>query len=609
MIRKVVAGVSLIFLTFSFAAAASKPNLVLITLDSTRADRMGFLGAKGALTPNLDRLARDGIVFEHAYAQAPASLVSHAAILSGAYPQSTGMSAIGGTLSASLPYLPELLKAQGYRTAAFVGSIDLDPLNGLAQGFDRGFQTYDAGFRPAIPGEAHPPVTERRGDQVVARAIAWLDHNAQGQGQSQSQSQFFLWVHIADVHISDARAPSSSYNSSIAAADAAVGKLTSALRQRKLYGETAVVVVAAHGASLGAHGEDANGIFLYDETIHVPLLIKLPESQSPESQSVVPANTAVAYRGSARVATKVRLVDIAPTILEIAAIPVPSQMPGQSLLRIAKSGGGVGNNVGNNNDQPVYSRSDLPQRGFGWSLLESWRAGKYLYIRAPKPELYDLAGDPGAAHNLAQTSKATLDTMAAQLENFDRHFSGEAGKSSAELSSSEMQKLASLGYVGLQKSPGSAAAVAGTDPKDKMPTANKVIEAALGLNQSKPSFAIANARAIAALEPIVSADPNLYLAQYTLGVALARKAQYAEAVKHLHKAIELQPDSAWAHYEIGACLLLLKTGDFATAVVHLEIAARRLPAFATAHLALAEAYEHVGRTEDAKRERSKGQYQ
>jgi choline-sulfatase len=609
MIRKVVAGVSLIFLTFSFAAAASKPNLVLITLDSTRADRMGFLGAKGALTPNLDRLARDGIVFEHAYAQAPASLVSHAAILSGAYPQSTGMSAIGGTLSASLPYLPELLKAQGYRTAAFVGSIDLDPLNGLAQGFDRGFQTYDAGFRPAIPGEAHPPVTERRGDQVVARAIAWLDHNAQGQGQSQSQSQFFLWVHIADVHISDARAPSSSYNSSIAAADAAVGKLTSALRQRKLYGETAVVVVAAHGASLGAHGEDANGIFLYDETIHVPLLIKLPESQSPESQSVVPANTAVAYRGSARVATKVRLVDIAPTILEIAAIPVPSQMPGQSLLRIAKSGGGVGNNVGNNNDQPVYSRSDLPQRGFGWSLLESWRAGKYLYIRAPKPELYDLAADPRAAHNLAQTSKATLDTMAAQLENFDRHFSGEAGKSSAELSSSEMQKLASLGYVGLQKSPGSAAAVAGTDPKDKMPTANKVIEAALGLNQSKPSFAIANARAIAALEPIVSADPNLYLAQYTLGVALARKAQYAEAVKHLHKAIELQPDSAWAHYEIGACLLLLKTGDFATAVVHLEIAARRLPAFATAHLALAEAYEHVGRTEDAKRERSKGQYQ
>ena len=572
MIRRVVAGVSLIFLglSFSFAAAASKPNLVLITLDSTRADRMGFLGAKGAHTPNLDRLAGESIVFEHAYAQAPGSVVSHATILSGAYPQSTGMSEIGGTLPSSLPYLPDLLKSQGYRTAAFVGSIDLDPWNGLAQGFDRGFQTYDAGFRPAIPGDARPPLTERRGDQVAARAIAWLDHNA--------QQPFFLWVHI-----SDARVPRASYNSAITAADAAIGKLISALQQRKIYENTAVIVVADHGESLGAHGEDAHGVFLYDETIHVPLLIKLPASQAAKPPT-------------ARVSAKVRLVDIAPTLLEIAAIPVPSQMQGQSLLRIAKSkfgGGGAGS------DQPAYSRADLPQRGFGWSPLESWRAGKYLYIRAPKPELYDLTADPGATHNLAQSSKATLDTMAAQLESFDRHFSGEAGRSSAELSSSEMQKLASLGYIGLQKSSASAAAVAGTDPKDKIATANKVIEAASAGGQSKASFAVA----IAALTPIVSADPNLYLAQYALGAALARKGQYAEAAKHLHKAIELQPDSAWAHYEMGASLL--KTGDFKTAVVHLEIATGRLPAFAPAHLSLAEAYEHTGRTEDAKRERTR----
>ena len=570
MIRRVVAGASLIFLglSFSFAAAVSKPNLVLITLDSTRADRVGFLGAKGAHTPNLDRLAGESLVFERAYAQAPGSVVSHATILSGAYPQNTGMIEIGGTLSSSLPYLPELLKMHGYRTAALVGSIDLDPRNGLAQGFDRGFETYDAGFRPAMPGDSRLPLTERRGDEVAGRAIAWIDHNA--------PQQFFLWVHITDTHINDARAARASYNSAITAADAAIGKLLSALQQRKIYGNTAVIVVADHGESLGAHGEDAHGVFLYDETIHVPLLVKLPASQ-------------VAKPATGRVSAKVRLVDIAPTVLELAGFPVPSQMQGQSLLRVAKSSAG--------SDQPVYSRADLPQRGFGCSPLESWRAGKYLYIRAPKPELYDLTADPGATHNLAQSSKATLDTMAAQLETFDRHFSGEAGKSSAELSSSEMQKLASLGYVGLQKSSGTAAAATGTDPKDKIAMANKVIEAASAGDPSKTS-------AIAALTPIVSADPNLYLAQYALGAALARKGQYAEAAKHLHKAIELQPDSAWAHYLIGATLV--KAGDFKTAIVHLEIATGRLPAFAPAHLALAEGYEHLGRSEDAKRERSKG---
>jgi predicted Zn-dependent protease len=207
-----------------------------------------------------------------------------------------------------------------------------------------------------------------------------------------------------------------------------------------------------------------------------------------------------------------------------------------------------------------------------------------------------LTADPLAAHNLAQSSKATLDTMAAQLDNFDRRFSGESGKSCAELSSSEMQKLASLGYAGLQKSTCAAAAVAGTDPKDKIAIANKVIASAR--DRSKPD------RTIAALTPVVAADPNLYLAQFTLGAALAGKAKYSEAANHLRKAIELQPDSAWAHYWIGATLV--KSGDFKTAIVHLEIATGRLPAFGPAHLSLAEAYEHVGRSDDAKRERSKG---
>ena len=170
-------------------------------------------------------------------------------------------------------------------------------------------------------------------------------------------------------------------------------------------------------------------VFLYDETVRVPLVVKLPQNQS----------------AGKRVRARASLVDVAPTLLEVAGVAIPSQMQGQSLLRIAKAN--------TNSDQPVYSASEFPQRAFGWSALESWRAGKYLYINAPKPELYDLSADPGAAHNLAQSSKATLETIAAQLDAFDRRFSDSGTSAGAsELTSSEMQKLASLGYVGLQKS-------------------------------------------------------------------------------------------------------------------------------------------------------------
>lgn len=563
MLRPLRRAISLIFLTWAtIAAAATKPNLILITLDSARADRMGFLGAKSGITPNLDRLAAESLVFEHAYAQAPGTIVSHATILSGAYPQATGLTEIGGALSSALPSLSDSLRAQGYRTAAFVSSIELDPRSGPAQAFDRGFQTYEAGFLPPAPGDKRLPLTQRSADQAAVRATSWLAHN--------SQSQFFLWIHLAAPHTT-----ATTYNAALTAQDAAIGKLLAALRQQKLEANTAILIAAAHGESLGAHGEETHSIFLYDETIHVPLLVRLPEAK-PTTK---------------RIATKVRLVDIAPTLLEITGVSVPSQMQGQSLLRIARAASTA--------DQPVYSRADLPQRAFGWSPLESWRAGKYLYIRAPKPELYDLTADPGATHNLAQSSKATLDTMAAQLDNFDRRFTGESAKSAA-LSSAEMQKLASLGYVGLQKSAGTATAATGTDPKDKIATANQVLEAAEAASQAKSD------RAVTALTPITAVDPNLYLAQYALGQALSQKGQYAEAAKHLHKAIELQPDAAWANYAIGVALL--KTADYKTAAVHLEIATTRLPNFAPARQALAEAYEHLGRSGDAKKERSKASH-
>jgi len=542
--------------------AAGKPNIVLITLDSTRADRMGFLGSKLKITPNLDGLARQSMVFEHAYSQAPLTVVSHATILTGTYPQTHRVSEFGARLAATLPFLPDLLRAGGYRTAAFVGSIALDPKNGLAPGLERGFSLYDAGydagFQPPEHGPGRKSSVDRSAAQVVARAAAWLVRNP--------KRPFFLWVHLNDPQA----ASGASYNAAVASADAAAGELIAALRTQKLYDDAFMVVASDHGQGLGEHGEETHGVFLYDETIHVPLLLKLPLNQN----------------AGKRVTARASLVDLAPTVLEIAGVPVPAQMQGQSLLRISRT----------NSDQASYAVSDFPQRAFGWSSLESWRAGKYLCIKAPRPELYDLSADPGATRNLAQTAKATLETIAGQLDAFDRRFSKPGATAGPELTSTEMQKLASLGYVGLQKSAGPSAAATGVDPKDGIANANKVLSALALLNEGKPE------KAAAILQSVLAADSRMYLAQFAMGAALARQQQYVKAIEYLRHAIELQPDSTWAHYEMGSSLL--KTGDYKTAVIHLEIASSRLPGFAEAHAQLAQAYDHLGRADEAKRERS-----
>jgi arylsulfatase A-like enzyme/Tfp pilus assembly protein PilF len=544
-----------------FSVAATRPNIILVSLESMRSDRVGFMGSK-IPTPSLNALAKQSIVFERAYAQTPVTISSHATILSGTYPQTHQVSEMGIPLAPTLPYLPDLLHARGYRTAAFVGSIELDPHNGFAQGFDRGFDTYDAGFNSLQPGDKGTSSSQRNAAQVVARAISWVNQNRKG--------PLFLWVHLNDP----AARSAVSYDRAVTAADAALGKLLSALRTANLYDESAIVVAADHGESMGAHGEDTHGVFLYDETIRVPLLVKLPGKQLDGK----------------RIRGRVRLLDIAPSILETAGIPVPSQMQGQSLLRIAKGNPDA--------DQAVYSRSDFPQQAFGWSVVESWRTGKYLYVRSPKPELYDLSADPGASHNLAQSSKAILETMAAQLSAFNSRFGARGKTTTPGLSSSEMEKLASLGYVGLQK-PSSAAdtSVKGTDPKDVIGIANKTASGMKFLDEGKRE------RAIALFRDVLTSQPNIYLAQYGLGTALAQQQQYADAIQHLHKAIELHPESAWAQYEMGLCLT--KTGDFKASAVHLEIASSRLPSFPALHLLLANVYERLGRKDDAQRERAK----
>lgn len=539
--------------------ADTKPNVVLITLSSVRADRLGFLGSRPRSTPHLDEIARQSLIFERAFSQSPLTVVSHATILTGTFPQVHRISEVGAQLPDSIPFLPAILRAQGYRTAAFVGSIDLDPRNGLAPGFDRGFSTYNAGFHQPEAGISRYQSVACRGNRVVSRAISWLNANV--------KVPFFLWLQLDDANVDSAAA----YAQALAADDAAVGQLISALQAQKLYDEALIAITADHGQSLGAHGEQTHGVFLYDETMHVPLLLKLPGAANADK----------------RIVASVSLVDLAPTFLELAHIPVPSQMQGESLMRIAHGG----------RDAPVYARSDFPQTAFGWSALESWRAGKYLYIRAPKPELYNLLEDPGANRNLAPRAQAVVETMAAQMTAFDQRLAGQSSVSSSGLTSSEIQKLASLGYVGLQKSiSGIATAASGIDPKDEIAAENGILSALAVIDAGKPE------RALYILRNLGSAASDTYLAQFAMGTALREQRDCAKAIKYLHRAIEFQPDSSWAHFEMGSCLM--KTGDYKSAAVHLEIASKRLPESSDAHALLAQTYDQLGRPDEAKRERA-----
>jgi arylsulfatase A-like enzyme/Flp pilus assembly protein TadD len=559
---RVARAVLLLLLALPGASSAQPPNVVLITLDTTRADRMGFMGSTRGLTPELDALARQGIVFDRAFSQAPITTVSHATILSGTFPPFHKVNDFGVPLPVDVPYGPDSFHQRRYRTAAFVASLVLDPRAGLAPGFDRGFDVYDAGFRTRRGTESRYATLERRGSDVVARAVAWIDENRGG--------PFFLWVHLFDAHDPyDPPEPflrahaSQPYNGEIAYQDAAVGTLLSALRARGLFDNTAIAVLADHGESLGDHGEKTHGIFLYDSTLHVPLVLKMPGAR---------------YAG-ARVKARVRAADVMPTLLAIANVPVPKAMQGESLMSAIES------DV--TEDRTGYAETEYPRRAFGWSALSSLRSDRFLFIRAPKRELYDQVVDVGSRQNLAAQRSRVADGMAAELEALRRRLSGGEAGPSVRVDPAVSERLAALGYVG-----GSGTAPeTGIDPKDRIDTANALHDAILAVEDGK------NEQALPLLEKVTAVEPQIFMAQLQLGLARARQRDYTRAIPPLHKAIELQPDATMAHYEMG--IALFETGDRKTAATHLEIVTARMPKWADARFSLAAVYARINRVPDA----------
>jgi arylsulfatase A-like enzyme/Flp pilus assembly protein TadD len=553
-------------LWFAWPVLAGQPNIVLVTLDTTRADRMGFLGSSRGLTPNLDSLSREAIICENAYTQAPLTTVSHATILTGTYPQFHRVTEFGTLLPSRIPDLPALLRQHKYLTAAFIGSIVLDPRNGLAPGFDRGFDVYDANYKLRSAGEDRYKTVERRANEVIQRALAWIAQN--------SNAPFFIWIHLYDPHKPyDPPAPyakrfaSDPYDGEIAYTDAALGKLFAYLRSHALFETSTIAVMADHGEALGQHGEEAHGIFLYDETVHVPLLIKLPEGR---------------FAGR-RISSRVRLVDVAPTILEAAAIPIPDEMQGESLLRTLAA---------NAPERAVYSETSYPEQGFGWSEIRSLREGKYLFIQAPRRELYDVSADPLATHNLAESRTSIADTLEAQLMEMQERYSSAPASSNqgTNMTPDQQKALTALGYVGGKNRAGSVV-FTGADPKDKIAIANQLQDAMLLIETDH------SAEAIPLLKRVTFDDPNTYVAQYQLGLAEENQRDYSQAILPLTKATELMPGSSLAEYELG--VVLFESGDWKSAAGHLEKASTLSPEWPDAHFSLAAVYARIDRVPEA----------
>jgi tetratricopeptide (TPR) repeat protein len=327
--------------------------------------------------------------------------------------------------------------------------------------------------------------------------------------------------------------------------------------------------MADHGEALGEHGERGHGVFLYDPTIHVPLLIKVPGARA------------------AKIESRVELVDVLPTLLQAAGVATPRTIQGVSLMPVMQKSGQAA-------ERPAYAETDYPHRAYGWSPLRSLRTGKYLFIDAPRQELYDQTTDPTAEHNLAATSTAVGGTLAAQVDKFRHQTSTTQAAPKAHLDPQQAQNLSALGYVASTDSGGTSSDVGGIDPKDKIEIANLMTDAMFASEEGQ------SRQAAAIFQKVIAQDPALWPAYSQLGGILLSQGDLRSAVPVLRKAVELNPRSVSAHYNLG--LALFQAGDLLAAAPQFEAAVAGDPESATMHYSLASVYVRVNRVADARHE-------
>jgi len=518
------------------AAPNPAPNVVFITIDTLRADHLGCYGYKRIHTPNLDALAATGTRFERAYTPVPVTLPAHTVIFTGTYPMFNGMHDFSGNkLGPSTITLASLLKDQGYATGAVVGSAVLDSRFGLNRGFDFYYDHFDFNRLQ----ESNIDEMDRPGNLVADAALDWLSKNY--------QHKFFLWMHLYDPHHPYEPPPPYNteykdhlYDGEIAFADAQVGRLLNFLKQKGLYRNTLIVFTGDHGESLGEHGELTHGFFIYNATLHVPVIIHLPGQVATKV-----------------VAEPINIADLMPTALNALKLEVPSQVQGRNLLPLM---------TGKEKAEPVslYAETFLPRLHFNWSELRSVETEKYHYIQAPKPELYDLSKDPDEKENLYSQKKAVAEELQARLTSLvDRYSASHEMAEKTGLDPALMERLKSLGYAGFSGGGNSTEkSEALPDPKDRLQQYLLISDA---LSESQHGEYESST---AKLTQVLKTDPDSVPVHYLLGLNYLRLGNFPVAIEQFQQVLHLSPDYSLAVFNLG--MAYARNGDMDNAILTLK---------------------------------------
>ncbi len=488
-------------------------NVILVTVDTLRADKIGCYGNPSVRTPAMDALAAGGIRFENCISQTPLTLPSHTTILTGTLPPFHGVRDNGGfVVPPELVTLAETFQARGYDTGAFVAAYVLDSKWGLDQGFDTYFDKFDLSrFERISLGEVQRP-----GNEVIDEALGWLEKKKDG--------KFFAWIHLYDPHTPytppepyQSEYRQNPYLGEIAFTDSQIARLTDYIDRNGLRDDLFIVLTADHGESLGEHQESTHGFFVYQGAVHVPLIVATP------------------FAGLSGVTSgeTVGLVDIMPTVCEMAGLPIPAEVQGRSLVPSFFAPGAAPERL-------AYSETFYPRYHYGWSDLRSVQDARYKLIIAPVPELYDLEKDPGEEKNLVYLEKKVYEDLSARAKTLmDEAEQGAHEVDLGQVDEETREKLAALGYIGSFTDPSRLQGQKLANPRDKIGIFNE-------LSKARESGMAGNIdEAVRTIEAIIAEDPTISDAHFSLGNVLYKARRFEDAIASFVKSLELKPDDSF----------------------------------------------------------------